>query len=74
MESDRKPTLIRGLPGSKRLYFRKPRYDNQSVGYCRLGDGLLGPYEMIRRYFGSPCAGRRYIDCDVNPTSLPCAF
>ena len=32
--------LIRGWPGSKRLYFQKLRYDHQSVGYCRLGDGL----------------------------------
>ena len=53
VESDRKPTLIRGWPGSKRLYFRKPRYDHQSVGCCLLGDGLRGPYEMVRRYFGS---------------------
>ena len=49
MASDGKPTLIRGCPGSKRLYFRKPRYDHQSVGYCRLGDGLRGPYEILRQ-------------------------
>ena len=45
-ESDGKPTVIQGGSGSKRLCFRKPRYDHQLVGYCRLGDGSRGPYEM----------------------------
>ena len=35
-------------------------------------------YEVFTRWFddtsAATCAGRRYIDCDVNPTSLPCAF
>ena len=22
-----------------------------SLGYCRLGDGARGPYEIVRRYF-----------------------
>ena len=35
-------------------------------------------YEVLTRWFddtsAATCAARRYIDCDVNPTSVPCAF